>query len=304
MHFCRALLSIQILATLSVLPWSAQALASRNEHRPVCSPDGSQMAYMLKSERTRDDWELYRLDIESQVHSRLTFHQGWDGYAVWSPDGSRIVYDREDQPGEPKRPWVMQMADLTTRPLGSYEGWLSISDWTPDNRLLGFYEKDGQRDLVMLDLEGNIIESITTTDHSSEHDAHFSPDGKLIAFASGDSDGNETSLEIIERASGERRVLRTSIGRIYGIDWSPDGREIAFVDAPEGDDDDADIFLYNIADESTRQITDDPAWDHMPEFCNSAHILLYTSYRSGEERIYRIDPDPQPFLTITRPAEP
>ena len=253
---------------------------------------------MLKSEQTKDDWELYLLDIGSQVHSRLTTHPGWDGYAVWSPDGTKIIYDREDEPGKQKRPWIMDLAGQTTRPLGSYEGWLSISDWSADNHLVGFHELNGQRDLVLLNTDGEITEEITTTDDRNEHDARFSPDNKRIAFASGPLDGSQTRLELIELASGVTTILQTSIGKIYGVSWSPDGDQIAFVDAPDGDDDDADIFIYSMSGQWVKRVTDDPAWDHMPEFCNNNHTLLFTSYRSGEERIYQVDPEPRPFLKI------
>jgi len=279
---------------------SGLANAATNEHRPVCSPDGSRVIYMLQSERTDDDWELYQMVFSTQTKKRLTVHEGWDGYAVWSPDAGKIIFDREDAPGGQKRPWVMKMDDFTIKPLGKFEGWLSVSDWSDDDRLLAFHEVEGQRDLVLLDIEGNIVEKITNTEGYSEHDAHFSPDGTIIAYAIGEIDGSETSLVLIDRKSGNTTTLHTSIGRIYGISWSPGGEDIAFVDAPGGDDDDADIFLYNIEDKSVRQITDDPAWDHMPEFCNNAHSLFFTSYRSGEERIYQVDPDPAPFLSIER----
>jgi Tol biopolymer transport system component len=295
------LISSLILA-LTCLLSSTQALAARNEHRPVCSPDGSKMIYMLQSERTDDDWELYILDMDKQVRSRLTSHAGWDGYAVWSPDGARIVFDREDEPGKQKHPWIMDLNERTLKPLGRYEGWMSISDWSGDNRLLGFHEIDGQRDLVILNLEGQIVENITATPIFSEHDAHFSPDGSKIAYANGAVDGSETSLEIIDLESGDKFVLRTSIGRIYGISWSLDGEKIAFVDAPGGDDD-ADIFIHSIADNRFRQVTDDPSWDHMPEFCHSSETLLFTSYRSGEERIYQIDLAVRPFLKVDRAGD-
>ena len=258
---------------------------------------------MLQSERTGGDWELYLMDVESQVQSRLTNHAGWDGYAVWSPEGKRIIFDREDAPDAGKRPWIMDLEKRISKPLGSFEGWLSISDWSKDGQLLGFHELAGQRDLVQVDLDGNIVKKITNTDSSNEHDAHFSPDESSIAYANGTLDGSQTSLEILNIETGEISVIKTSIGRIYGISWSPDGEKIAFVDAPGGDDDDADIFIYVPEDASIRQVTDDPAWDHMPEFCGSSQSLFFTSYRSGEERIYRIDPDPQPLLKITRGAE-
>jgi len=287
-----------ILAGWLVVLVSEQTSAATNQHRPVCSPDGSRLIYMQQSERTKDDWELYELVFSTQQKERLTDHKGWDGYAVWSPDGKKIIFDREDKPEGKKNPWVMNLDDYTSKPLGDFEGWLSVSGWSDDNRLLGFHEQEGQRDLVLLDLDGNIVEKITETTGQNEHDAHFSPDGTKIAYANSVLDGTETSLEIIEIDGGQQTTLRTSIGRIYGLSWSPDGEKIAFVDAPGGDDDDADIFIYNIAEQSFQQVTDDPAWDHMPEFCNNNHTLFFTSYRSGEERIYQVDPDPSPFLII------
>jgi Tol biopolymer transport system component len=274
--------------------------AATNEHRPVCSPDGSRVVYMLQSERTKNDWELYQMVFSTQTKKRLTVHEGWDGYAVWSPGGDRIIFDREDEPGGQKRPWVMRMDDFTIKPLGEFEGWLSVNDWSVEGSLLAFHEVEGQRDLVLVDLDGNILENVTETKDHSEHDAHFSPDGTKIAYANGPVDGGETSLELIERETGKKTILHTSIGRVYGISWSPDGAGIAFVDTPGGDDDDADIFLYDIDEKSVRQISDNPAWDHMPEFCHNKHSLLFTSYRSGEERIYQVDPDPAPFLSVER----
>lgn len=294
-------ISISVLVGLSLFLNGRNAAADYNEHRPVCSPDGTRLIYMLQSERTDDDWELYVMDTDSRVRSRLTSHPGWDGYAVWSPDGTKIVFDRELVQGEPKRPYIMNLEDLSITPLGGvHEGWLSVSDWSNDDHLLGFHELNEQRDLVMLDLEGNIVRKITGTGDYSEHDAHFSPDGQKIAYANGTVDGSETSLEVMDAAGGGREILRTSIGRIYGINWSPNGEKIAFVDAPGGDDDDADIFIYALADQSFKQITDDPAWDHMPAFCADNQTLLFTSYRSGEERIYQLDLDSRPFLKIER----
>ena len=52
----------------------ASASAARNEHRPVCSADGSRLIYMMQTKQTNDDWELYMLEIDSQVHSSLTSH--------------------------------------------------------------------------------------------------------------------------------------------------------------------------------------------------------------------------------------
>jgi len=296
---------VQLLAAAGAsaalaLPGYCLAEAQHNEHRPVCSPDGSRIVYMLQSERTGNDWELYLLERDSQKRTRLTDHEGWDGYAVWSPDGNRIVFDRADGPEGRKSPWVMDLRDYSLAQLGEYEGWLSVSDWRADGTLLAFHELGGQRDLVLLDASGRITGKLTDTPGSSEHDAHFSPDGRRVAYAGGAPGGANTTLELLDLETREAKVLRTSPGRIYGIDWTPEGDRLAFVDAPGGEEDDADIFIYRLADHSVRRVTDDPAWDHMPEFCADSDVLLFTSYRSGEERIYRVDPDPALFLNATR----
>jgi Tol biopolymer transport system component len=292
-------LALIAVASLCVFN-STDISAATNEQRPVCSADGTKMIFMMQTERTENDWELYLLDFESQTRSRLTSHRGWDGYAVWSPDGSSIIFDREVSPDKPKRPWIMELDGRTSKPLGRYAGRVSVTDWSDDNRLLGFQQLNGQSELVMLNRSGKIIANITETTDHNEHDAHFSPDGQKIVFANRALQGGETSLEVIDLNDGNRTVLRTSSGRIYGVSWSPEGDKIAFVDTPARTDDEADIFIYTIADQSFKQVTEEPSIDHMPMFCQNSHTLYFTSFRSGAERIYRIDPDPKPFLKIER----
>ena len=133
----------------------------------------------------------------------------------------------------------------------------------------------------------------------AEHDAHYSPDGKSIAFASGPTGGSGSSLELIVIETNKRHVLHTSIGRIYGVSWSPDGSRIAFTDAPDGEDDDADVFVIDIDSKIVSQLTDDPAWDHMPEWHPDGNTMLFTSYRTGEEHIYRLDVNSRTIVELS-----
>lgn len=272
------------------------AAEEHNQHRPVFSPDGNRMIFMLNSPETNGDWELFLVNTDGSSLKRLTNRTGWDGYAVWSPDGSHIVFDRETGPDNPaKQPVMMDLKNGATNPLGIYPGWLSINDWYGDT-LLAFWEKDGQRDLYLLDMNGGIVNQLTDTPNISEHDAHFSPDGKTVAFASGPSentsgDNSETRLETLQLDTAVRTMLRKSAGRLYGIDWSPDGKQIAYTDAPGGQDDDADVFVYDFASKVTTACTQNSAWDHMPVWAPNSISpdsisIVFTSYRTGEERLY------------------
>lgn len=278
---------IQMLArsffcALTVLGCSMGVLAS--EHRPVLSSDGKQLIVMSQ---VNEDWELFLLTPDTGAVKRLTTHQGWDGYAVWSPSGKQIAFDRGDPENEnQKTPTLMDLETGDVQPLGIFDGWLSINDWHKGG-LLAFWETGGQRDLFVLSANGQIKQQLTSTPDISEHDAHFSPDGLQIVFATYTNNSEAgTSLEIMDLASGERRVIHSSGGRIYGIDWSPTGDRIAFTDSPKGADDDADVFVYNLGDETVNQCIENDAWDHMPVWSGDGRSIIFSSYRSGKERLY------------------
>lgn len=221
------------------------------------------------------------MDKDGQNLKRLTNHKGWDGYAVWHPNGETIAFDRGELDGDKKAPFIMDLSTGEQKPLGNYEGWLSINDWK-DDALLVFWEKNGQRDLYLLDMSGKAIERLTDTPEISEHDAHFSPDGKSIAFASGPASGEgETSLESLDLTTKARKTLKLSSERIYGIDWAPNGKTIAYTDG-----DDADVYTYDSESATTKKCTSNSSWDHMPEWAPDGKSIMFTSYRTGKERIY------------------
>ncbi len=276
-------------AALISLAFVPHALAERNDHRPVFSPDGSRIVFMSNSNRTGGDWELFLMDADGRNLKRLTNRKGWDGYAVWSPDGKRIVYDRGDE-GK-KSPWFLDLETGESSRLGDFDGWLSISDWSRDGEtLLGFQETGGQRDLVLVNLDGSIKKRLTNTPTRSEHDAHFSPNGTLIAYANGPVDGSESSLELFHVKTEEGAILHISKGRIYGLSWSPAGTLLAFTDTPRGGDEESDVFLVASTSRLITRMTSDPALDHMAVWRPDGRSLLFTSYRTGEERIYSLDP--------------
>ena len=268
---------------------SAQAEAQEiNEHRPVISPDGQVVVFMRQSDGTGGDWELFRTDASGRHVDRLTDSEGWDGYAVFSPDGERLVFDRGSKDGDAKQPYFLELATGEVRPLGTYEGWLSVSDWSEESGLLAFWERDGQRDLYLLDPQGGVVRPLTDTPALSEHDAHFSPDGAWIVLASGPADGEgKTSLDVMRSSGADRTTLVQSPDRIYGAAWSPGGDQIAFTDSPDGEN--GDVFLVEVADGRVERLTEDPAWDHMPVWGPDGDRLLFTSYRSGTERMYWLD---------------
>ena len=264
---------------LASLLCASPALAKRNEHRPVYSPDGSEVIFMSMSDKTNGDWELYRMNSDGSNVIRLTSHQGWDGYAVWSPKDEEIIFDRGAPNGGEKSPHYMDLSSKAVKPLGAYQGWLSVSTWSPDgNTLAGFHETEEQRDLVFLELDGSIEKRLTDTPKMAEHDAHYSPDGKSIAFASGPTGGSGSSLELIVIETNKRHVLHTSIGRIYGVSWSPDGSRIAFATNRDGN---FEIYVMNRDGSGLANLSNHPGGDFSPAWAPDGSRIAFYSDRDG-----------------------
>jgi len=271
------------LTTLVLLSLVAFANEPASDHRPVVSPDGRTIVFM--STREGGDWELYSIGVDGTGLERLTHHEGWDGYAVWAPDSSAFVFQRDVderrgayrydvETGEIDALVVMQDADA------SLSGWSDAA-----GRVVMFVERDGKRDLYLANPDGSNLERLTATENANEHDAHFSPDGRRLAYAVSLDEGS--ALDVMELATGHVRRYVSSTERLYGLDWSPDGTRIVYTDTPnDKPDGNAELFLLDVSDGKVRQLTDNEDYDHMPVWLPGGKELMFSSYASGKEEIY------------------
>ena len=105
---------------------------------PRLSPDGPRLALTV----LRDgNWDVWVLDLDREVTTRLTFAEGIDSEQVWSPDGEYLVFS-SDQDGADSL--YRQRADgsgeverLTTAEKAQW-----ASSWSRDGRYIAFIESD------------------------------------------------------------------------------------------------------------------------------------------------------------------
>ena len=124
----------------------------------------------------------------------------------------------------------------------------------------------------------------------------YSPDGKRIAFSS----NRNGSREIwVADADGSRAVPLTSFDRGYSGSprWSPDGQTIVFDARPNGA---GDIYSVRADGGDPKQLTDNPAEDHVPCFSNDGHWIYFSSTRLGPRQIFRMPAAGGPAVQITR----
>ncbi len=193
------------------------------------------------------------------------------GSPRWSPD-SRYLSFTSDRPGPAKgtQVWVLDRRGGEARQLTDVKDNLSEYRWSPDGKqlLLSLSAKDepepekgakpkppkpividryhfkqdiqgyltDKRDhLFLYDIATKKLSKLTGDERFEEHEAEWSPDGKLIAFVSNhdlpdpDRTANNDVFVVDARPGSAPRKLTTFTGEDNGpLEWSPDSKLIAY----------------------------------------------------------------------------
>ena len=112
-------------------------------HQIALAPDGNHVAV------DAGDGELWLVHLPSSSFSRFTFHSARDTDAVWSSDGSQIVF-ASDRPGRSNLFWKPLAGGDTQAILESHESHFP-EDWAPRKGLLVYIGLQG-RSVYGLDL--------------------------------------------------------------------------------------------------------------------------------------------------------
>jgi dipeptidyl aminopeptidase/acylaminoacyl peptidase len=183
---------------------------------PSWAPDGRRLAFM--SNRDGNE-EIYVLDTETGVQTRLTFNPAQDHDPTWSPDGTQIAFasDRDGNQeiyvipaaGGPERRLTVDPA-LERQPAWSSRGVIAFAS-----------DRTGDFEIYVMDDQGGGVTRLTQ-DPGADIDPSWAPDGSQIAYTH-----DNAAIYAID-ATGQNRRLITASGYEHFPAWSPDGTRIAF----------------------------------------------------------------------------
>ena len=222
--------------------WTASAVRTvtsdpGSERRPATSPDGTRVAYAQLDPVSGVDRIVLRAIGQSQSVLLTSKPTTFEEVPAWSPDGSQIAFERVAT--HTCTLFIVPSLGGPEREVGACQDFLTnYFDWAPDGKSLITAENlggaSGSMALVRWDLGSGLklpVQYARTAD-DQDLEAHYSPDGSLIAFRRGLAPFSD--LCVMPAAGGEVRQLTQLHSRIRGHTWTPDGGGLIFSSNHDG----------------------------------------------------------------------
>jgi len=218
---------------------------------------------------------------------------------AWSPDGTRIAYAAPSAllPGT-SQIWTVQADGTGQQEVTAFTDFPGPENlaWSPDGNTIA-YERNGLYALDLLDTGAT-----PTLLYGDAYEPSFSPDGHMIACASGQG------LRLLRYDGAATPITQTALlfDTGYAPSWSRDGSHIAFYDAPNGI---GRIRVVNVDGTGSHVVLEDPVLSYAepvwsPDDAQIAvranapsdapYLELVNSDGSGH---VRIDATPMPFAS-------
>jgi len=196
------------------------------------SPDGRKAAVNVR-DRVRSNDDIWIYDLNRGLRTRLTFDPGREGAAVWSRDGSRIVFG-SDRAASQRLYLKASNGVGAEEPIAGSESVERAYSWSDDGRYLLYQARTGSGaqgtlQLWALPFFGDRKPFPVLQTPFSTTRARFSPDGRWIAYTSGESGQQEVYVAPFPKADSKWQV--STAGGSWSR-WSRDGKELFYL-APD-----------------------------------------------------------------------
>ncbi|MFN8459556.1 MAG: Ig-like domain-containing protein [Anaerolineae bacterium] len=252
------------------------------------SPDGATISYAAM--RPDGGSDLWQIDSDGSNRKQLVdCTQAACSGAVWSPDGSRMVYEWRKllvagaAPGPP-RLWWLNPATNETVPVFQDNQWLGYgARWSPDSQWLSYISPSNQgiqvynvndgRNFLIPSRMGGLGVWSPRGDALLVSDIQRQEEGFAVHLLKADP----TNGQLVD-LSGQKANVEDS-----SPVWSPDGGWIAFTRKVAGASMGKQIWLMRPDGSDAHYLTNETDIHHgLPEWSTDSRYLLYQSYSLKE----------------------
>jgi len=189
------------------------------------SPDNNRLAFGMVGEQ-QNSFDVWVRDLKRDVTSRLTFGPGINLWPVWNPDGTKVLFTSNRNKGHFN---IMQRnangTGVDELIYGNDTVDVSATSFARDGSMLILQAGLNNQDIWTYSTASGKAEPLLVQSYSEQRGA-ISPDGKLLAYQSGETGDAEIYLRELKPDGGKWQVS-TSHGRCPL--WRADGKELYFV---------------------------------------------------------------------------
>ncbi len=168
--------------------------------------------------------DLWVVDLERQISSRITYGQGSNTPGVWSPDNREILYGSNRRG---PRDLYRRAADGSGTDQVFYQSQVPFKDagdWSADGKWVVLQENGDSTgwNISLLPAAGGPRVPYLTTPFN-EQAGQISPDGKWLLYTSDESGSVQLYVQSFPVPGRKQQVTKT--GAVIGL-WTSNGREI------------------------------------------------------------------------------
>jgi len=263
-----------------------------NAFNPAYSPDGQHIAVDASWAGPRRIWILDRQGHNPQQVTTDTSEEVAHVTPAWSPDGRKIVFQN----------LVRTKFDIRTVNLDSKQmNWITNDSltnirpsWSPSGRFIYFssYRSGGINIWrARVNKDGTLSGSLqqVTAGAGQDVEVAVSPDSKRLAYATLRQNADIWRLPVSPQtglSTGTPEAVISTTREDSRSSWSPDSKMVAFNSDRAGD---MNIWLFTLADSSTRQLTTGHGGDFQANWSPDENKIAFFSSRSGSPNIWEVE---------------
>jgi parallel beta-helix repeat protein len=244
-------------------------------------------------DQSRDyDCDIWTMSADGSNQTLLTTEELWDDGPEWSPNDSKILFERISNPFNENGMWdiwVMNTDGTNQTRLTTDSAVNMLGGWSPNCSLIVYSSrKSGNDDVWIMDSDGTNQRQLTT-DPGPDSMPTWSLDGTKIAFISNRT-GNQ-DIWIMNADGTDQTQLTIGIPLVMGGSWSPDSSKIVFHSIEGGWNGNWDIWTINSDGTNPTKLFSSPSREAFPHWSPDGTKIAYGSDEAGSWDIWIMNPD-------------
>jgi hypothetical protein len=244
------------------------------------SQDGRFVAAEIEDPDTRAN-NIWIYDTEKSTRTRFTFGQTPDANPVWSPDGRSLLFGSRAQGQHFSLFMKASSGSDREQPLLQAQSDIYPEDLSRDKRFLLYTQVDPSEksgaSIWVLPLQGNGKPYLLVRSTADDRYAHFSPNGRWVAYRSNESGRNQIYVIRFGDAGGKWQISSNGGDRPV---WRKDGQELYFLSA------DSELMAVGVRGEEPRFTFTPP------------EVLFKVDVLGGYGERFAASPDGRRFLAL------